>query len=197
MRINGTTKAPVMNYVTETSLGVATIRSFGAVDRFFQNYLKLVDADAKVFLCSNGALEWLVLRTEALQNITLFTASFLLVSIPKGYVSTGSHFCHLHQLILTSFCGGISTLLQALYSFFSCFHSGLVGLSLSYALALTNTQVFLSRWYSNLANYVISAERIKQFMCIPPEPPAIVEDNRPSSSWPTKGRIELLDLKVA
>lgn len=81
--------------------------------------------------------------------------------------------------------------------FFSCFHSGLVGLSLSYALALTNTQVFLSRWYSSLANYVISAERIKQFMCIPPEPPAIVEDNRPPLSWPTKGRIELLDLKVA
>ncbi|XP_055832204.1 ABC transporter C family member 8 isoform X2 [Solanum dulcamara] len=161
MRINGTTKAPVMNYVTETSLGVATIRAFGAVERFFQNYLTLVDADAKVFLCSNGALEWLVLRTEALQNITLFTASFLLVSIPKGYVSTG-----------------------------------LVGLSLSYALALTNTQVFLSRWYSNLANYVISAERIKQFMCIPPEPPAIVEDNRPPLSWPTKGRIELLDLKI-
>lgn len=161
MRINGTTKAPVMNYVTETSLGVATIRAFGAVERFCHNYLKLVDADAKVFICSNGALEWLVLRTEALQNITLLTAAFLLVLIPKGYVSTG-----------------------------------LVGLSLSYALALTNTQVFLSRWYSNLANYVISAERIKQFMCIPPEPPAIVEDNRPPLSWPTKGRIELLDLKI-
>ncbi|XP_059286329.1 ABC transporter C family member 8 [Lycium ferocissimum] len=161
MRINGTTKAPVMNYATETSLGVATIRAFGAVDRFFQNYLKLIDADAKVFLCSNGAIEWLVFRTEALQNLTLFTAAFLIVSIPKGYVSTG-----------------------------------LIGLSLSYALALTNTQVFLSRWYSNLANYVISAERIKQFMRIPPEPPAIVEDNRPPSSWPTKGRIELLDLKI-
>ncbi|MCD7462624.1 ATP-binding cassette sub- C member 8 [Datura stramonium] len=161
MRISGTTKAPIMNYATETSLGVATVRAFGAVDRFFQNYLTLVDADAKVFLCSNGAMEWLVLRTEALQNITLFTAAFLLVSIPKGYVSTG-----------------------------------LIGLSLSYALALTSTQVFLSRWYSNLANYVISAERIKQFMRIPPEPPAIVEDNRPPSSWPTKGRIELLDLKI-
>ncbi|XP_009759196.1 ABC transporter C family member 8 isoform X2 [Nicotiana sylvestris] len=161
MRINGTTKAPVMNYATETSLGVATIRAFGAVDRFFQNYLKLVDADAKVFFCSNGAMEWLVFRTEALQNLTLFTAAFLLVSIPKGFVSTG-----------------------------------LIGLSLSYALVLTNTQVFLSRWYSSFANYVISAERIKQFMHIPPEPPAIVEENRPPSSWPTNGRIELLDLKI-
>ncbi|PHT86215.1 ABC transporter C family member 8 [Capsicum annuum] len=142
MRINGTTKAPVMNYATETSLGVATIRAFGEVDRFFKNYLTLVGADAKVFLFSNGAMEWLVLRTEALQNITLFIAAFLLVSIPKGHVSIG-----------------------------------LVGLSLSYALALTT-------------------ERIKQFMHIPPEPPAIVEDNRPPSTWPTKGRIDFLDLKI-
>ena len=74
--------------------------------------------------------------------------------------------------------------------------SGLVGLSLSYAFALTGTQVFLSRWYGSLANYIISVERIKQFMHIPPEPPAVVEDKRPPPSWPSKGRIELLDLKV-
>lgn len=74
--------------------------------------------------------------------------------------------------------------------------AGLVGLSLSYALSLTGTQVFLTRWYCNLANYMISVERIKQFMHIPPEPPAIVEDKRPQSSWPFKGRIELQELKV-
>ncbi|GKC80028.1 ABC transporter C family member 8-like protein [Tanacetum coccineum] len=56
---------------------------------------------------------------------------------------------------------------------------GLVGLSLSYALALTNAHVFLTRWYCGLANYVISVERIKQYMHIPPEPPAAVEKNRP------------------
>nr|GFD24416.1 ABC transporter C family member 8-like [Tanacetum cinerariifolium] len=72
---------------------------------------------------------------------------------------------------------------------------GLVGLSLSYALALTNAQVFLTRWYCSLANYVISVERIKQYMHIQPEPPAVVENNRPPSSWPSKGRIELKDVK--
>ncbi|KAL7163333.1 hypothetical protein ACSBR2_039431 [Camellia fascicularis] len=72
---------------------------------------------------------------------------------------------------------------------------GLVGLSLSYALALTSTQVFMIRWYSSLANYIISVERIKQFMHIPPEPPAIVEDRRPPSSWPSEGMIELQDLR--
>ncbi|KAK9676888.1 hypothetical protein RND81_11G107900 [Saponaria officinalis] len=73
---------------------------------------------------------------------------------------------------------------------------GLVGLSLSYALALSGTHVFLTWWYCNLETYIISVERIKQFMHIEPEPPAIVEQNRPPSSWPYKGRIELQELKI-
>ncbi|XAR49952.1 Xenobiotic-transporting ATPase [Bertholletia excelsa] len=160
MRINGMTKAPVMNYAAETALGVVTIRAFNMEERFYHNYLKLIDTDAKTFMYSNAALEWLVLRVETLQNITLFTAAFLLVLLPQNI------------------------------------DPGLVGLSLSYALALTGTQVFMTRWYSSLCNYIISVERIKQFMNIPPEPPAIVEDKRPPPSWPSKGRIELQDLKI-
>ncbi|KAI9161566.1 hypothetical protein LWI28_018709 [Acer negundo] len=150
-----------MNYTAETSLGVVTIRAFNMLDRFFQNYLKLVDTDAILFFHSNGDMEWLVLRIEAIQNVTLFTAALLLVLMSKGYVAPG-----------------------------------LVGLSLSYALSLTGTQVFMSRWYCYLSNYIISVERIKQFMNIPPGSPAIVEDNRPLSSWPSKGRIELQELKI-
>ncbi|PON35730.1 ATP-binding cassette containing protein [Parasponia andersonii] len=161
IRINGTTKAPVTNFVSETSLGAVTIRAFRSVDRFFQNYLKLVDADASLFYLSNAAIEWLVLRVEALLNLTLFTAAFFLVLLPKGHVA-----------------------------------SGLMGLSLSYALTLTSTQIFLTRWYCNLANYIVSVERIKQFMHIPEEPPAIVEGRRAPLSWPTKGRIELHSLKI-
>ncbi|KAK8989741.1 hypothetical protein V6N11_064158 [Hibiscus sabdariffa] len=161
IRINGTTKAPVMNYAAESSLGVVTIRAFNMVDRFFKNYLKLVDTDATLFFLSNAAMEWLVLRIETLQNLTLFTAAFFLLLLPKNQVTPG-----------------------------------LVGLSLSYALSLTSTQIFASRWYCTLSNYVISVERIKQFMYIPEEPPAIIEDNRPPSSWPSKGRIELQELKI-
>ena len=74
--------------------------------------------------------------------------------------------------------------------------AGLVGLSLSYSLTLTGAQIFVTRWYCNLSNYIISVERINQFMMISPEPPAIVEDKRPPSLWPQKGRIELYSLKV-
>lgn len=89
IRINGTTKAPVMNYAAETSLGVVTIRAFRMVDSFFHNYLELVDTDAKLFFYSNAAIEWLVLRIELLQNLTLITAALLLILLPKGYVSPG------------------------------------------------------------------------------------------------------------
>ncbi|KAK8618769.1 hypothetical protein V6N13_132750 [Hibiscus sabdariffa] len=161
IRINGTTKAPVMNYAAESSLGVVTIRAFNMVDRFFKNYLKLVDTDATLFFLSNAAMEWLVLRIETLQNLTLFTAAFFLLLLPKNKVTPG-----------------------------------LVGLSLSYAFSLTSTQIFASRWYCTLSNYMISVERIKQFMYIPEEPAAVIEDNRPPSSWPSKGRIEFQELKI-
>ncbi|XP_043721902.1 ABC transporter C family member 8-like [Telopea speciosissima] len=161
IRINGTTKAPVMNYAAETSLGVVTIRAFDMMDKFFQNYLKLIDMDAKLFFHSNAAMEWLVIRIEVLQNVTLFTIALFLVLLPQGAVTPG-----------------------------------FVGLSLSYAFTLTNSQVFTSRWYCSLANYIVSVERIKQFMHIPSEPPAIVDDKRPPSSWPSLGRIDLLDLKI-
>ena len=90
IRINGTTKAPVMNYAAETSLGVVTIRAFNVADKFFENYLKLIDTDARLFFYSNAAMEWLVLRIEVLQNLTLFTAAFLLVLHPKSFISPGS-----------------------------------------------------------------------------------------------------------
>lgn len=90
MRINGTTKAPVMNYASETALGVTTIRAFRMVDIFSWNYVKLVDMDAKVFLTSRAAMEWYVMRTEAVQNLTIFTAAALLVFSPKGYIAPGT-----------------------------------------------------------------------------------------------------------
>ncbi|KAK7294326.1 hypothetical protein RJT34_17215 [Clitoria ternatea] len=161
IRINGTTKAPVMNFAAETSLGVVTVRAFNMVDRFFNNYLKLVDTDASLFFHSIVAMEWLVLRIEVLQNLIVFTAAFLLILLPKGHIP-----------------------------------SGLVGLSLSYAFTLTQSQVFWSRMFCTLSNHIISVERIKQFIHIPAEPPAIVEDNRPPSWWPSEGRIDLQALDI-
>ncbi|CAL9180811.1 unnamed protein product [Musa hybrid cultivar] len=162
VRINGTTKAPAMNYAAESLNGVVTIRAFGTIDRFIQTNLRLIDTDAALFYYTIGTLEWVLLRVEALQNLTIFTSSLCLVLLPQRTISPG----------------------------FS-------GLCLSYALTLSSSQAFLTRYYSTLENCIISVERIKQFMHIPSEPPAVIHDKRPHPpTWPSEGRIDLQDLKV-
>uniref|UniRef100_A0A1D1ZGM2 ABC transporter C family member 8 n=1 Tax=Anthurium amnicola TaxID=1678845 RepID=A0A1D1ZGM2_9ARAE len=161
IRINGTTKAPVVNYAAETSLGVITIRAFGMVERFIRNNLKLIDNDATLFFHTIASMEWLLMRVEALQNLTIVTAILTMVLLPRGTIAPG-----------------------------------FVGLSLSYALTLTTSQVFLTRWYCNLDNHIISIERIKQYMNIPSEPSAIIDESRPPSSWPSEGQIDFRDLRV-
>ena len=84
IRINGTTKAPVMNCAAETSLGAVTIRAFDMTERFFQKFVKLIDTDASLLFHSNATTEWLVLRIETLQNLTLVAVASLLVLLPRA-----------------------------------------------------------------------------------------------------------------
>lgn len=57
----------------------------------------------------------------------------------------------------------------------------------------------LSRWilsFCKLENKIISIERIYQYSQILSEAPAVIEDSQPPSTWPERGTIELLDVKV-
>lgn len=79
-----------MNYAAETSVGVVTIRAFATMERFIDNNLKLLDTDASLFFHTNAAMEWVLLRVEALQNLTIFTATLLLVLLPAGTIAPGN-----------------------------------------------------------------------------------------------------------
>lgn len=89
VRINGTTKAPVMNYAAESMLGVVTIRAFAVAERFIQTNLKLIDTDATLFFHTIAALEWVLLRVEALQTLPIITSAIFLVLLPQGTISPG------------------------------------------------------------------------------------------------------------
>ncbi|KAF8688038.1 hypothetical protein HU200_042455 [Digitaria exilis] len=72
----------------------------------------------------------------------------------------------------------------------------MAGLAVTYGL---NLNARMSRWilsFCKLENRIISVERIYQYCKIPTEAPLIIENRRPSLSWPENGNIELIDLKV-
>lgn len=192
VRLNGTTKAPVMNYASESILGVVTIRAFAATERFIYSNMQLIDTDATLFFHTVAAQEWVLIRVEALQSLTIITAALFLVLVPPGAISPGSHI----TIITTSSFPMVSLEFGLMEYYRYDLISGFAGLCLSYALTLTSAQIFLTRFYSYLENYIISVERIKQYMHLPVEPPAIIPDSRPPTSWPQERRIDLQDLKV-
>lgn len=76
------------------------------------------------------------------------------------------------------------------------FNPGFVGMALSYGLSMNISLAFSIQNQCTLANYIVSVERIKQYMCIPSEAPAIIESSRPPEDWPSHGKVELQDLKI-
>jgi ABC-type multidrug transport system fused ATPase/permease subunit len=89
MRINGTTKAPIMNNFGETISGAMTIRAFGKVEQFKKKNLHLIDVDASLFFHTFMAYEWLVLRLETLCAILLCATALLLVILPADSIDGG------------------------------------------------------------------------------------------------------------
>ncbi|XP_010228010.1 ABC transporter C family member 10 isoform X2 [Brachypodium distachyon] len=76
------------------------------------------------------------------------------------------------------------------------FSPGFVGMALSYGLSLNNSFVNSIQKQCNLANQIISVERVNQYMDIQSEAAEVIEENRPGPDWPQVGSVELRDLKI-
>ncbi|OWM79612.1 hypothetical protein CDL15_Pgr023024 [Punica granatum] len=76
------------------------------------------------------------------------------------------------------------------------FSSGFIGMALSYGLSLNMSLVMSIQNQCTLANYIISVERLNQYMHIPSEAPLVIEENRPPSDWPAVGKVEIQDLQI-
>ncbi|KAL2334833.1 hypothetical protein Fmac_016046 [Flemingia macrophylla] len=76
------------------------------------------------------------------------------------------------------------------------FKSGFIGMALSYGFTLNASLVFLIQSQCSLENYIISVERLNQYMYIPSEAQEVIEGNRPPLNWPVAGKVELNDLQI-
>ncbi|VAI82626.1 unnamed protein product [Triticum turgidum subsp. durum] len=76
------------------------------------------------------------------------------------------------------------------------FSPGFVGMALSYGLSLNISFVFSIQCQCNLANQIISVERVNQYMDIQSEAAEAVEENRPLPDWPQDGNVEIRNLKI-
>ncbi|XP_059142742.1 multidrug resistance-associated protein 1-like isoform X2 [Physella acuta] len=73
---------------------------------------------------------------------------------------------------------------------------GIVGLSITYAMNVTQTLNWLVRMTCDLETNIVAVERIKEYTETPTEAPWVIESNRPQPEWPDKGVVEFKDLKL-
>ncbi|KAG8064046.1 hypothetical protein GUJ93_ZPchr0004g38273 [Zizania palustris] len=71
-----------------------------------------------------------------------------------------------------------------------------VGMSLSYGLSLNSLVYYTISISCMLENGMISVERVNQYSALPSEAPWEVADCLPSPNWPSRGDIDIKDLKV-
>ncbi|XP_057325982.1 multidrug resistance-associated protein 1 isoform X4 [Microplitis mediator] len=73
---------------------------------------------------------------------------------------------------------------------------GLVGLSISYALQITQTLNWLVRMTSDVETNIVAVERIKEYGETPQEAAWEIPSTAPPKDWPSEGCVEFRDYKV-
>ena len=113
------------------------------------------------FFTINSYPRWLAIRLEFVGNLIIFFAALFAV-IQRNYGD---------ELNLR-------------------INPGLVGLSISYALQITQVLNYVVRMASELETNIVAVERIKEYSETPTEAPPIIESNRPPDDWPSQGHVK-------
>lgn len=69
-------------------------------------------------------------------------------------------------------------------------------MAMSYGLSLNMSLVMSIQNQCTLVNYIISVERVNQYMHLPSEAPLEIEESRPPANWPNNGKVEIQNLQV-
>lgn len=99
--------------------------------------------------------------------------------------------------IRLEFVGSLVVFFSALLAVISrnSLEGGIVGLSVSSALNVTQTLNWLVRVSSELETNIVAVERVHEYTKVKREAPWVT-DKRPPHSWPSKGEIQFVDYKV-
>lgn len=131
-RIDSVTRSPIHALFGETLDGPTTIRAFGAEEALFGRMTRLIDTQQRAYYLLQTGLCWLAIRLEMIGSL-IITFACLAVVLKKQQLLEGDPI-----------------------------FAGLAGLSISYALSVTQTLNWAVRTGSDFEANMVSVERIRQ-----------------------------------
>ncbi|CAN6270976.1 unnamed protein product [Urochloa humidicola] len=160
-RLQGVTRAPVIDHFTETFSGAPTVRCFRKEDEFYQTNLDRINSNLRMSFNNYAANEWLGFHLELIGTLILSITAFLMISLPSNFIK-----------------------------------KEFVGMSLSYGLSLNSLVYYTISISCMIENNMVAVERVHQYSTLPSEAAWEVADCLPSPNWPSRGDIDVKDLKV-
>ncbi|KAL1696726.1 hypothetical protein GGG16DRAFT_43160 [Schizophyllum commune] len=90
--------------------------------------------------------------------------------------------------------GGLAVLITMIFSI-SSLNAGIAGLCITSALSFTDALYWACRNWTSLELDLNSVERVVEYLDLPQEPPAIIEDHRPPAFWPSSDSESLVSVE--
>jgi len=175
-RLDVTGRSPISAFFGESLNGVATIRAFSATTTFTNKLVELLDRQQQAYYLMSAAKSWLGLRLELVGTGVIAFACGCAVWE--------------HDMMSTALFVGISS-----YSRFA----GLAGLSISFALTVTQELNWSVRLASDLDTYMAAVQRIALFCRIKggegSKRRQLMDDALPLT-WPFVGEIQFDQTKL-
>ncbi|BDA43676.1 probable multidrug resistance-associated protein 7 [Coccomyxa sp. Obi] len=178
-RLGSVARSPLYAGFSEALDGAATIRGFRAQAAFARQNVDRLSALQRANFAGLAAAQWLSLRLQVLAASVITLVAALGVAGNEGLLPS----------IATQAHGTAG--------------AGLVGLSLSYALAITGLLNSLLTSFAETEQEMVAVERILEYIDLEPQEDTRHDDNSEEehavtlpNSWPDQGRISYVDVRL-
>uniref|UniRef100_A0A1B0AEN6 ABC transmembrane type-1 domain-containing protein n=1 Tax=Glossina pallidipes TaxID=7398 RepID=A0A1B0AEN6_GLOPL len=183
MRLESVSRSPIYSHFGETVTGVSTIRAYAVQDRYERR-----DFTLDRFFFSHTAFKFFYNRfIDESDN-----------KVDKNQVCKyPSLIANRWLAIRLEMVGNLIILFASLFAVLGGqSNPGLVGLSVSYALQVTQTLNWLVRMSSDIETNIVAVERIKEYGETKQEAPWEIETLKLPRNWPNEGRVVFENFKV-
>ncbi|KAF1316447.1 Multidrug resistance protein abc superfamily, partial [Globisporangium splendens] len=120
-RLDGITRSPFLNLVSETIHGIETIRSYKMSDVFLQKCEQLLNHNAKFFFAFQSSSRWFAMRTDWLVSSIITSVALLAVATKESLGAAVAGLGLTYAAQLTSSFQRMTTLVTMTENIMTCF----------------------------------------------------------------------------
>lgn len=160
-RLDSVMRSPIYALFGETLEGFVTIRAFDAQPALLNRMESLIDKQQHAYYLTQAGLCWLAVRLELVGTAIIFFACLASVLGRQSHPGDNDVF------------------------------AGLAGLSISYALQVTQSLNWAVRTGSDYEANMVSVERLEDYATLDQEAPQYTSaDHQLDESWPANGEVQ-------